>query len=69
MKIIVSSKHCNKCNKDFKMEELDVKSTSPKVIRREYSVTTEQRIYLACPICGEEIPNIIVPEEEAWKYD
>ena len=69
MKILVSSKHCNKCNKDFKMEELDVKSTSPKVIRREYSVTTEQRIYLACPICGEEIPNIAVPEEEAWKYD
>ena len=69
MNILVSSKNCDKCNKDFKMEELDVKSTSPKVIKREYSVTTEQRIYLACPICGEEIPNIIVPEEEAWKYD
>lgn len=69
MKILVSSKHCNKCNKDFKMEELDVKSTSPKVIRREYLVTTEQRIYLACPICGEEITDIAVPEEEGWKYD
>lgn len=69
MNILVSSKHCDKCNKDFKLKELVVKSTSPKVIKREYSVTTKQRIFHACPICGEEIPNIIVPEEEAWKYD
>lgn len=69
MKILVSSKHCNKCNKDFKLDDLVLKSTSPKVIKREYSVTTEQRIFWACPICGEEIPDIAVPEEEAWKYD
>lgn len=67
--IIVSSRYCQKCDKHFKLKELVRKETLPMMIEKEFSKTTASRIYLACPICGEEIPNVIVPEEEAGKYD
>ena len=58
--VIVSSKHCDKCNKDFKFGEMKY---------GKEPIRGGERILLCCPICGEEIPNIIVPKEEAWKYD
>ena len=54
MNILVSSKHCDKCNKDFELHEMN--------LGREH-VSGGKRIFLCCPICGTEIKSVIIDDE------
>lgn len=56
MVIIASSKHCEKCNKDFEFGEM--------TLGRENKGRGKERVFLCCPICGTEIKNVLLKEEE-----
>lgn len=47
---LVSSKHCKMCDKHFEVSEMPL---------GKEQIVGGERIFLACPICGEEIENIL----------